>query len=300
MSEELNPIYYMRDDHTFKLLSGDVDTAIVEIEAEFNAGYTCGMLCSKRPGFKNIHAHGNENRFKFFAECKQALQSALTSTEHPAPLHTAPAPAVPSDELRIARGAIRELEQKVFSQEQAIAVLRASVARYQRDMEDPPAYLQDAVIRAAGLGAMAEEIAALKKKLTAAPTPPAQPAVPSAWGITDEQIDEFLYTLNDIASAYNSDEYGLPLGADDDQCQPHARMRTAIRAAFAAPSVPPWPESISIADIDASMRSGSDNPDLRSAIDRAIVAEYNLLQMKAYARELRGMLAARKAEKGKS
>lgn len=90
----------------------------------------------------------------------------------------APAPAVPSDELRIARGAIRELEQKVFSQEQAIAVLRASVARYQRDMEDPPAYLQDAVIRAAGLGAMAEEIAALKKKLTAAPTPPAQSVVP--------------------------------------------------------------------------------------------------------------------------
>lgn len=60
----------------------------------------------------------------------------------------------------------------------------------------------------------------------------------------------------------------------------------------AAPAVPPWPESISIADIDASMRSGSDNPDLRSAIDRATVAECNLLQMKAYARELRGMLAA--------
>lgn len=75
-------------------------------------------------------------------------------------------------ELRIARGAIRELEQKIFSQEQALAVLRASVACYQRDIEDPPAYLKDAVIRAAGLGAMAEELAALKKALTAAPAQP--------------------------------------------------------------------------------------------------------------------------------
>ena len=84
MAEELNPIYYMRDDFTYKRLSADVDTAIVEIEAEFNAGYTYGMLCSERPGFKNIHAYGNENRFKFFAECKQALQSALTPPAQPA------------------------------------------------------------------------------------------------------------------------------------------------------------------------------------------------------------------------
>lgn len=68
-----------------------------------------------------------------------------------------------ADELRIARGAIRELEAKVFSQEQALTVLRSSVDSYHRDMADPPGYLQDAVIRAAGLGAMAEQIAALKK-----------------------------------------------------------------------------------------------------------------------------------------
>lgn len=91
MTEELSPIYYMRDDHTFKHLSADVDTAIVEIEAEFNAGYTCGMLCSKRPGFKNIHAHGDENRFKFFAECKKALESALTAAPTP-PAQTTPEP----------------------------------------------------------------------------------------------------------------------------------------------------------------------------------------------------------------
>ena len=105
MSEHLSPIYYMRDDHTFKRLSADVDTAIVEIEAEFNAGYTYGMLCSKRPGFKNVHAHGNENRFKFFAECKQALQSALTAAP------TSPAqPAVPEDVRRALTSAKRALE----------------------------------------------------------------------------------------------------------------------------------------------------------------------------------------------
>ena len=67
-----------------------------------------------------------------------------------------------ADELRIARAAIRELEAKVFSQEQALAVLRTSVDSYHRDMSNPPGYLQDVVIKAAGLGAMAEQIAALK------------------------------------------------------------------------------------------------------------------------------------------
>jgi len=65
-------------------------------------------------------------------------------------------------ELLIARSAVQELEQKVFSLEQCKAILQASVASYQRDMLDPPAYLQDAVIKAAGLGAMAEQIAAAK------------------------------------------------------------------------------------------------------------------------------------------
>ena len=76
-------------------------------------------------------------------------------------------------ELLTARGAVQELEQKVFSQEQAIAILRTCVASHQRDMADPPAYLQDAVIKAAGLGAMAEQIAELKRQATHTPTQPA-------------------------------------------------------------------------------------------------------------------------------
>lgn len=60
-------------------------------------------------------------------------------------------------ELDTARGAIRELEHKVFGQEQAIVVLQTSVQQHQRDIADPPGYLQDAVIRAAGLGVLHEQ-----------------------------------------------------------------------------------------------------------------------------------------------
>jgi hypothetical protein len=60
------------------------------------------------------------------------------------PLFTRPVPAQ----------AVQELEAKVFSQEQALEVLRTCVARHQRDEADPPGYLQDAVIKAAGLGAL--------------------------------------------------------------------------------------------------------------------------------------------------
>jgi hypothetical protein len=63
------------------------------------------------------------------------------------------------------RGAVRELEAKVFSQEQALNVLRGCVNRHQRDAADPPGYLQDAVIRAAGLGALhTERDAAIKER----------------------------------------------------------------------------------------------------------------------------------------
>jgi hypothetical protein len=64
-----------------------------------------------------------------------------------------------------ARGAVREFEAKVFNQEHALNVLRACVDRHQRDAADPPGYPQDAVIRAAGLGALhTERGAAIKER----------------------------------------------------------------------------------------------------------------------------------------
>ena len=73
---ELAPIYFMRDDHTFKRLSDDVSTALIEIEHEFNEGWTYGSLCSKREGFSTIHANGSAKRLYFFHECQRALEAA--------------------------------------------------------------------------------------------------------------------------------------------------------------------------------------------------------------------------------
>ncbi len=76
-------IWYMRDNHTFKKLSADVSIALIEIEQEFNEGYTYGMLCSKREGFPNVHASGEKKRLEFFAECKKVFEEWLPSTTPP-------------------------------------------------------------------------------------------------------------------------------------------------------------------------------------------------------------------------
>ncbi len=72
-TDEQSPIYYMRDNHTYKRLSDDVSVALVEIEQEFNNGYTHGMLCSKRHGFKYVHAAGEKHRMLFLNLCREAL-----------------------------------------------------------------------------------------------------------------------------------------------------------------------------------------------------------------------------------
>jgi hypothetical protein len=82
-ARQQEPIYYMRDNHTFKRLSEDVPTALIEIEAEFNEGYTFGMLCSKREGFENIHASGSPNRLGFLNACKKRLESIYYTTPQP-------------------------------------------------------------------------------------------------------------------------------------------------------------------------------------------------------------------------
>lgn len=56
-----------------------------------------------------------------------------------------------------ARRAIRELEDKLGRADATADALRLCVASMQRDMEAPPGYLQDAVIKAAGLGALHHE-----------------------------------------------------------------------------------------------------------------------------------------------
>lgn len=77
----LEPIYYMRDNHTFKRLSDDVDTAITEIEVELDAGWTSGMLCSKRKGFSSLHANSRRPREEFISDCRDAMLAAAPKPE---------------------------------------------------------------------------------------------------------------------------------------------------------------------------------------------------------------------------
>ena len=78
-----NPIYYMRDEQTFRRLSDNVDTALDEIRNEFSQGYSYGSLCSKRKNFKMIHAGGSDQLEPFLAECRTALapQAMLTAAK---------------------------------------------------------------------------------------------------------------------------------------------------------------------------------------------------------------------------
>lgn len=71
--EEQPPIYYMRDNHTFKRLTENVEIAMNEIAAEFKQGYDYGMLCSKREGFTSISSNGGRTQFEFFNECRRVL-----------------------------------------------------------------------------------------------------------------------------------------------------------------------------------------------------------------------------------
>lgn len=43
-------LWYMRDNHTFRELPLSVEQAMEAIREEFVAGYSYGMLCTKRPG----------------------------------------------------------------------------------------------------------------------------------------------------------------------------------------------------------------------------------------------------------
>ncbi len=68
-------------------------------------------------------------------------------------------------ELVTARGAIADLENRLEVATATIEFLRLQVDNMQRDLDDPPGYLQDRVIRKAGLGGMAEELQALRRQL---------------------------------------------------------------------------------------------------------------------------------------
>lgn len=70
-------VYYMRDNHTFRRLSNDVETAVAMLWEEFDDGYTCGMLCSKTPGTpKSVQSNGRDKWAEFEAAAR-AYYAAL-------------------------------------------------------------------------------------------------------------------------------------------------------------------------------------------------------------------------------
>lgn len=74
-------MYYMRDNHTFKHLSDDVETAIVEITTELDNGWTSGMLCSDDQRFVSVHACYKRPREWFLEDCRSALTAVASLPE---------------------------------------------------------------------------------------------------------------------------------------------------------------------------------------------------------------------------
>lgn len=54
----MNMIYYMRDNHTFALLSNSAEEAKATIRQEFGKGYSYGMICAAGIPIKPVHAYG--------------------------------------------------------------------------------------------------------------------------------------------------------------------------------------------------------------------------------------------------
>lgn len=69
------PVWYMRDNHTFRPLRGGPEEMVAQCLEEFDAGYTCGMLCSKELSI-TVHAHGKARRAEFAAAALSALLTA--------------------------------------------------------------------------------------------------------------------------------------------------------------------------------------------------------------------------------
>ncbi|MBU9360823.1 hypothetical protein KTE52_31365 [Burkholderia multivorans] len=84
MSTEEVRLYYMRDNHTFKRLTGPVEEMLAQVMAEFDDGYTGGMLCTESlPGLGHVHANGDADRQRFQNEAREWLFAAKIRSELP-------------------------------------------------------------------------------------------------------------------------------------------------------------------------------------------------------------------------
>lgn len=73
------PIWYMRDNRTFRALTGGPQEMVEQCLEEFDAGYTCGMLCSKQANIL-VQAYGRERREEFRLEALAVLKILAASS----------------------------------------------------------------------------------------------------------------------------------------------------------------------------------------------------------------------------
>jgi hypothetical protein len=83
MSDEVR-LYYMRDNHTFKRLTGHVDEMMAQCMADFDDGFSGGMLCTKSiPDMGTVHAHGPSERDQFMTAARKWLTAAYVRSNQP-------------------------------------------------------------------------------------------------------------------------------------------------------------------------------------------------------------------------
>ena len=78
-------IWYMRDDHTFRVLPLDVDTALAVMREERDAGQPYGMLCGRPDGVVPgpVHARTAAEWPAFEAAARPWLEAAIERSKPP-------------------------------------------------------------------------------------------------------------------------------------------------------------------------------------------------------------------------
>lgn len=76
-------IYYMRDNHTFRSISLNVEKALEQIKEEIDAGYSYGMVCSKFPKAPApIHAKGIKSWTCFKEQVRKFYKEIFINNEN--------------------------------------------------------------------------------------------------------------------------------------------------------------------------------------------------------------------------
>lgn len=104
--------YYMRDNHTFRQLTGDERDFKIALMEEFMDGFTYGMLCTKSEHYENlkVHANGRDKWDEFWEEVKEAIHTQYVEPE--------PSEPVEIDLTKLIIEGIQQLDRRLQTIEQ--------------------------------------------------------------------------------------------------------------------------------------------------------------------------------------